>query len=32
MQPTYMATHSTSQLLPFDEIEMWHGHPNKYWR
>ena len=20
-----------SQLLPYDEIEMWHGHPDKYW-
>ena len=24
--------HSMSQLLPFDEIEMWHGHPDKYWK
>ena len=23
---------SMSQLLPYDEIEMWHGHPDKYWR
>ena len=22
---------SMSQLLPYDEIEMWHGHPDKYW-
>ena len=20
-----------SQMLPFDEIEMWHGDPDKYW-
>ena len=24
--------HSMSQLLPYDEIEMWHGDPNKYCR
>ena len=23
---------SMSQMLPYDEIEMWHGHPDKYWR
>ena len=23
--------HSMSQPLPFDEIEMWHGDPDKYW-
>ena len=23
--------HSMSQFLPYDEIEMWHGHPDKYW-
>ena len=22
--------HSRSQILPYDEIEMWHGHPNLY--
>ena len=22
--------HSMSQMLPYDEIEMWHGHPDKY--
>ena len=22
--------HSMSQLLPYDEIEMWHGHPDLY--
>ena len=21
-----------SQFLTYDEIEMWHGDPNKYWR
>ena len=24
--------HSMSQFLPYDEIEMWHGHPDKYWK
>ena len=24
--------HSMSQMLPYDEIEMWHGHPDKYWK
>ena len=24
--------HSMSQFLPYDEIEMWHGHPDKYLR
>ena len=28
---TNLYGHSMSQLLPFDEIEMWHGHPDKYW-
>ena len=23
----YMVT----QMLPYGEIEMWHGHPDKYW-
>ena len=23
--------HSLSQFLPYDEIEMWHGHPDKHW-
>ena len=23
--------HSMLQLLPFDEIEMWYGDPDKYW-
>ena len=22
---------SMSQMLPYDEIEMWYGHPDKYW-
>ena len=29
---TNLYGHSMSQLLPYDEIEMWHGDPNKYWR
>ena len=29
---TNLYGHSMSQMLPYDEIEMWHGHPNKYWR
>ena len=28
---TNLYGHSMSQLLPFDEIEMWHGDPEKYW-
>ena len=27
---TNLYGHSMSQLLPFDEIEMWHGDPDKY--
>ena len=27
---TNLYGHSMSQLLPYDEIEMWHGHPDKY--
>ena len=23
--------HSMSQFLPYDDIELWHGHPDKYW-
>ena len=23
--------HSMSQFLPYDEIELWHGHSDKYW-
>ena len=29
---TNLYGHSMSQFLAYDEIEMWHGHPNKYWR
>ena len=29
---TNLYGHSMSQLLPYDEVEMWHGHPDKYWR
>ena len=28
---TILYGHSMSQFLPYDEIEMWHGHPDKYW-
>ena len=28
---TNLFGHSMSQFLPYDEIEMWHGHPDKYW-
>ena len=31
MDATNLYGHSMSQLLPYDEIEMWHGHPDKYW-
>ena len=27
---TNLYGHSTSQMLPYDEIEMWHGHPDLY--
>ena len=27
---TNLYGYSMSQLLPYDEIEMWHGHPDKY--
>ena len=27
---TNLYGHSMSQLLPYDEIEIWHGHPDKY--
>ena len=30
MHATNLYGHSMSQLLPFDEIEMWHGDPDKY--
>ena len=29
---TNLYGHSMSQFLPYDEIEMWHGDPNKHWR
>ena len=32
MDATNLYGHSMSQLLPYDEIEMWHGHPDKYWK
>ena len=28
---TNLYGHSMSQLLPFDEIEKWHGDPDNYW-
>ena len=28
---TKLYGHSMSQFLLYDEIEMWHGHPDKYW-
>ena len=28
---TNLYGYSISQMLPYDEIEMWHGHPDKYW-
>ena len=31
MDATNLYGHSISQFLPYDEIEMWHGHPDKYW-
>ena len=29
---TNLYGHSMSQMLPYDEIEMRHGHPDKYWK
>ena len=29
MDATNLYGHSMSQMLPYDEIEMWHGHPDK---
>ena len=29
---TNLYGHSMPQMLPYDEIEMWHGHPDKYWK
>ena len=31
MDATNLYGHSMSQCLPHDEIEMWHGDPDKYW-
>ena len=31
MDATKLYGHSMSQFLPYDEIEMWHVHPDKYW-
>ena len=31
MDATSLYDHSMSQMLPYDEIEIWHGHPDKYW-
>ena len=31
MEATKSYGYSMSQLLPFDEIELWHGDPDKYW-
>ena len=28
---TKLYGHSMSQMLPYDEIELWHGDPDKYW-
>ena len=30
MDATNFYGHSMSQVLPYDEIEMWHGHPDLY--
>ena len=30
MDSTNLYGHSMSQMLPYDEIEMWHGHPDIY--
>ena len=32
MEATNLYGHSMSQFLPYDEIKMWHGHPDKYWK
>ena len=31
MDATNLYGHSMSQMLPYDEIEMWHGDPDNYW-
>ena len=30
MDATNLYGHSTSQILPYDEIDMWYGHPDLY--
>ena len=30
MDATNLYGHSMSQMLPYDEIKMWHGHPDLY--
>ena len=30
MDATNIYGHSLSQMLPYDEIDMWHGHPDLY--
>ena len=30
MDASNLYGHSMSQMLPFDEIEMWYGHPDLY--
>ena len=30
MDATILYGHSMSQMLPFDELELWHGHPDLY--
>ena len=30
MDATNLYGHPMSQMLPYDEIEMWHGHPDLY--
>ena len=32
MDATNLYGYSMPQMLPYDEIEMWHGHPDKYWK
>ena len=31
MDATNLYGHSMSQMLPYDEIKMWHGDPDEYW-
>ena len=30
MDSTNLYGHSMKQMLPYEEIEMWHGHPDIY--